>query len=124
LSKLDQLAHLLINRIQNAFPGLSLEEAFTRNTDGENCPISRYYISETFCEICHNAGFEAEFLGGYFSKWELDLLKDIGKEAIADKRLADVHKDFLTSLTYSDEEYPLYKGKYAGIGGVYKLRRA
>ena len=48
-----------------AFPGLNEEEAFARNTDGADCPISRCYPAREFIEMCSAAGFEAEFVGGY-----------------------------------------------------------
>jgi SAM-dependent methyltransferase len=107
--------------IQNAFPGLSLEDAFTRNTDGPECPIARCYAPQEFIEICGGAGFRAEYKGGYLSKFEVDLLKKTGLRALEDPRLSDEHKDFLRALKYDPNGFPLYDEKYAGIGGVYHL---
>lgn len=106
---------------QNAFPGLHLLEAFTRNTDGTECPISRCYKPEDFLNLCTVAGFRAEFKGGYLSTTELDSLKTLASQALEDRRLSDEHKIFLKSLNYDKDGYPLFRGKYAGIGGVYSL---
>jgi ubiquinone/menaquinone biosynthesis C-methylase UbiE len=105
------------------FAGLEIDEAFKRSTDGLDCPISRNYSGPDFVAMCERAGFEAEFLGGYLSSVEvtaLDLSKD---KAIAEPRLADEHRDFLRALTFDSEGHPMHRGKHAGIGGSYRLRR-
>jgi ubiquinone/menaquinone biosynthesis C-methylase UbiE len=109
--------------VENAFPGLDLLEAFRKNTDGENCPISRWYAPSEFLEICRGAGFDAVYEGGYFSRSELRALNRHRENCLSDERFADEHKDFMKNLTFDLRGYPQYKGKYAGIGGVYKLRR-
>ena len=107
--------------VQDAFPGLTLEQAFAKNTDGEDCPISNCYSPENFINICNRANFQAEFVGGYLSSNELNLLKELGARAVADERLGEEHKEFLQSLKYDEHGYPIYKDKHAGIGGVYRL---
>ncbi len=108
--------------LKTAFPGLSLTEAFSKNTDGEACPISRCYAPEMFIAMCKQAGFpRAEFVGGYLSRHELSLLKDLGRKAIEDHRLGTEHREFLRNITYDKKGYPMYQGKHAGIGGVYRL---
>jgi ubiquinone/menaquinone biosynthesis C-methylase UbiE len=107
--------------LQNAFPGLNLEEAFARNIDGVDCPIARCYIAEEFIELCRAANFRAEYLGGYLSNFELEILKRLKQQALADDRLENIHKVFLSNLINDKNGYPIYKGKYAGIGGVYRL---
>lgn len=109
--------------VQNAFPGFDLNDAFARSTDGEACPISRCYDSEDFKAICANAGFKAEFVGGYLSIFEIDLLKKSLNRALDDPRLPEEHKIFLKRLTYDTEGLPYFEDKYAGIGGVYNLQR-
>jgi ubiquinone/menaquinone biosynthesis C-methylase UbiE len=108
--------------VQNAFPDLTLLEAFARNTDGVECPISRCYKAEEFIGICEEAGFRTEFRGGYLSKVEINLLKNLGAQALEDSRLVEEHKSFLKALTYDQNGYPLFQGQYAGIGGVYLLK--
>ena len=109
--------------VQNAFPGLSLDEAFARNTDGVDCPIARCYAPEDFVVLCSAANFNAEYLGGYLSKFEVDFLKRLKDRASRDARLADIHKDFLNMLSRDADELPMFSGKYAGIGGVYLLKK-
>jgi SAM-dependent methyltransferase len=109
--------------LEDAFPGLSLEETFSRNTDGENCPIARYYTSDDFLKVCREVGFRGEYVGGYLSSHELRILEEVGETALGDERLADKHREFLQNLTYDKNGYPMYKGKHAGIGGVYRLSK-
>jgi len=105
--------------IQEAFSGLNAHEAFSKNTDGEECPISRYYTPEQFASICQAAGFESiGYKGGYVSESELKSLHKYGKIALEDESLSDEHKEFLRSLVFDSREMPLYLGKNAGIGGV------
>lgn len=108
--------------LQRNFQGLSVDEAFTRSTDSENCPIARSYKPEEFIAICEKVGFTCEFVGGYFSVAELTLLKKYHWRAIRDNRLAKRQRDFLQELVV-ENGYPFYRGKSAGIGGVYKLRK-
>ena len=109
--------------LDDAFPNMTLDEAFTKSTDGENCPISRNNRPEEYIARCNLAGFETEYLGGYFNKYELIWLKDFKEKALADERLAPEHRQFLSDLTYDENGYPLYQGKHAGVGGVYVLRK-
>ena len=108
--------------LKKAFSNLSLAEAFSKNTDGEACPISRCYAPEEFIAICKQAGFrQLEFVGAYLSLRELSLLKDLGRKAIEDNHLGTEHREFLRRITYDKNGYPMYQGRHAGIGGVYRL---
>jgi ubiquinone/menaquinone biosynthesis C-methylase UbiE len=108
--------------LEETFAGLTVEEAFRRNTDGPECPISRAYRGGDFLELCRRAGLTGDFVGGYFLKDELDWLRDHGAAALASPSLADEHKEFLAGLELDGRGYPRYRGKHAGIGGVYHLR--
>lgn len=110
--------------IENAFPGLSVDEAFSHNTDGERCPISRCYAPGQFVGMLQAAGFHAEFLGGYLSRHELTCLKDFGPTALADPRLAGEHREFMLRLRSDARGLPMYQDKHAGIGGVYSAVKA
>ncbi len=105
------------------YAGLSLDEAFSRTTDGEDCPIARSYGGEEFTAECELAGFETRYLGGYLSRLELDLFSEQGEAAVNDERLGAEHRDFIRSLSSDDDGYPLHGGMHAGIGGTYRLRR-
>lgn len=107
--------------LDGAYTGLSVDEAFERTTDGEDCPIARPYGSQAFVALCEQAGFRTSFLGGYFNRMELNWLARIGDAAIQDERLDIEHRDFLRTLSLGDDGYPTSHGKYAGIGGVYSI---
>jgi ubiquinone/menaquinone biosynthesis C-methylase UbiE len=109
--------------LQSLFAGLTADEAFARNTDGPECPVSRAFHSWEFCELARRAGFDIEFLGGYFADIELDLWRTSGTDALAEPQLSHEHKDFLRGLTEDEDGYPRFKGRYAGVGGVYTVRK-
>ena len=109
--------------VDGLFAGLSADEAFSRNTDGPECPISRAYRPSEFCALADEAGFEIEFLGGYFADVELDLWRTTGADALADPRLAGEDKYVLQLLADDEAGYPRFRGHYAGVGGVYAVRR-
>lgn len=116
------VAYVLMLR-DGAFEGLDIDEAFARSTDGPDCPIARNYEGPEFAALCETAGFKAEYLGGYLSRLELQALAEFREEAVADERLAPEHRDFLAALSFDSRGYPTDHGKYAGIGGTYRLRR-
>ena len=109
--------------VENAFPGLDVHEAFRRNTDGPECPISRSYPPAEFADLCEGAGFDVEFVGGYVSKNELRALEQSWAKAIADARLDGEHRDFLRALTFDLAGRPMFRGFHAGIGGTYRLHK-
>ena len=109
--------------VKGLFRGLTPEESFARNTDGPKCPISRAFRPAHFCRLAQDAGFEIEFLGGYFAGIELELWRTLGADAVRDPRLADEHRDFLVRVSDDVDGYPRFDGHYAGVGGVYAVRR-
>jgi SAM-dependent methyltransferase len=109
--------------LEGLFADLTADEAFARNTDGPDCPVSRAFRPSEFCELATRAGFEVEFLGGYFADIELDLWQTSGADALAEPLLGDEHKDFLRLLTDGADGYPCFDGRYAGVGGGYAVRR-
>ena len=109
--------------VEDAFTGLDVHEAFRRNTDGPECPISRSFPPAEWVALCEAAGFAAEFVGGYPSKNELRALEQSWARAITDPRLDAEHRDFLRALTFDFAGRPMYQGAHAGIGGTYHLRK-
>jgi ubiquinone/menaquinone biosynthesis C-methylase UbiE len=109
---------------EGSFAGMSVEEAFTRNTDGEACPIARCYRHAEFAALAAEAGFSAEYRGGYFAREELVWLKRHRDEALASPSLAEEHKAFLQALELDGNGYSRFEGHFAGIGGVHELRPA
>jgi len=113
-------AQLLVN---NAFPGLTADQSFAKSTDGPDCPISIAYRPATAVALCEKAGFSADFVGGYLNIVELQWLETYGQGARTDPRLADEHRKFVNALTFDDQGLPMSGGRYAGIGGVYRIRK-
>jgi ubiquinone/menaquinone biosynthesis C-methylase UbiE len=102
---------------------MAVEDVFQLTTDGEDCPIARCWRAEDFIALCEQAGFNAEFLGGYLSRHELDMLSRCLEQAISDPRLAAEHREFLDGLQFDERGLPMHRGLYAGIGGAYVLRK-
>ena len=53
--------------VEDAFPGLTVDEAFTRNTDGPECPISEAWEPDDVIAMCADSGFQTFFTGGYMA---------------------------------------------------------
>jgi SAM-dependent methyltransferase len=106
------------------YSDLSIEDAFTHCTDGPDCPISRCYRGDEFTALCSEVGFEVEYLGGYLSQVELTSVAESLREAREDARLGGEQREFLNSLTFDEDGYPMHAGLHAGIGGTYRLRRS
>ena len=106
---------------EGAFAGLTVEEAFARNTDGPRCPIARCYRAERFAALACEAGFTATYRGGYLSRDELGWLAQHRESALDSPALSEEHKQFLRELEDDADGLPMYRGYHAGIGGVYEL---
>jgi SAM-dependent methyltransferase len=109
--------------VDGTLAGLDVAEAFRRNTDGPECPISMAYTGGEFIAICERAGFQARFVGGYLARHELERLRTSWADAIVDDRLDTAHRAFLRELTYDVAGRPMHRGFHAGIGGSYRLRK-
>jgi SAM-dependent methyltransferase len=110
--------------LDNSFAGQSVEQAFGRSTDGEDCPVSVAYEADRFLRMLSENGLNGKFLGGYLSVFELECWRKYGLQAIDDSRLARHHRDFLAELEFDENGLPKWRGGYAGIGGVYEFKRA
>jgi SAM-dependent methyltransferase len=106
------------------WPGATAAEVFHKSTDGESCPIANCYRGPEFVALLEQAGFEARYLGGYLSQWELRAMVESWGFAIADERLAEEHRDFLRALRYDYSHRPMLGELHAGIGGTYRIRRS
>jgi ubiquinone/menaquinone biosynthesis C-methylase UbiE len=110
--------------VEEKFGDLTLDEAFAKNTDGAGCPESRCYRPSDFVALCEGTGFsDIHYAGGYLSETELRTLHHYGDKALASSTLDDEHKSFLKELQFDRRGLPRYRGKHAGIGGTYHLRK-
>ena len=110
--------------VKGNFSGMSVAEAFSKNTDGADCPVARCWRPEEFAAMCKSVGFACEYRGGYLSDTELNSLKKFRSQAIEDERLGAEHKEFLRELVFDGKGMPIYRGKYAGVSGVYHLHKS
>jgi len=113
-------AQLIVNQ---AFPGLTVDQAFTKSTDGPECPVSDAWAPQSVLDMIHNAGLEGTFRGGYISVMELQWLDKYGAAAQSDPRLASEHRQFAGEVALGESGIPMWRGKYAGIGGVYTIKK-
>jgi len=105
------------------WPGRTAAEVFHMTTDGEDCPIANCYRGPEFVALLEQAGFEARYLGGYLSQWELRAMQESWGFAIADERLPAEHAEFLRALRYDYNHRPMIGDLHAGIGGTYRIRK-
>ena len=113
-------AQLIVN---NAFPGLTVDQAFTKSTDGPECPVSDAWAPQRGLDLIKAAGLKGTFRGGYVNTMELDWLKKFRQGALKEPRLANEHREFIAELELDERGYPMWRGKYAGIGGVYTISK-
>lgn len=107
--------------IGGEFEGLNSEEAFSKTTDGLDCPMSRCYPPDQFVNMCQAAGFHCHFAGGYFTQTEINSMDRYLSEALNNKRLGDSYRRFLIALEFDEKGFPKFNGYYAGVSGIYKL---
>lgn len=107
--------------VRNEFPGMTVEQAFTGNTDGLDCPMSRCFPVDDFTAMCSEGGLECRYAGGYLTETEMISLGRYLKPALDDPRLGQTHKEFLRNLGFDRRGLPTFQGRYAGVSGVYHL---
>lgn len=107
--------------VENAYLDLTLEQAFARTTDGENCPIANVYRPAEFVALAAEAGFDAEFTGAAVSMHEAKILP-YRFDAIQDRRTPEPSRRFLLDLSIDHWGFPQYRGHAAGIDGCFLLK--
>lgn len=107
--------------VENLYNDLNILEAFSKTTDGVDCPISNVYKPEQFISIANEAGLKCQYLGAAISMWETSLYSNKRFEAIMNRNLPEEHRKFLLNLKMDDEGYPRYRDTYAGVDGCYLL---
>lgn len=98
-----------------------IREAFSRFTDGEECPIAHVYKPKEFIHLAECAGLSCEFLGAAISVREMANL-DMRWQAVMHPALEEEHRHFLTNLQINDRGLPLFNDIIAGHDGCYRLQ--
>jgi SAM-dependent methyltransferase len=109
--------------VEGMLQELDLRAAFSKTTDGTDCPISRVYRPDEFIALCREARLDAEWSGAAISMHEAGLFAR-RYEAIMDPRLNAESRRFLLQLELDHFGFPRYHGHYAGVDGCYRLRVA
>jgi len=107
--------------VKGLYSDLPIREAFSRFTDGEECPIAHVYKPEEFIHLAECAGLTCEFLGAAISVREMTDL-DMRWLAVMHPALEDEHRHFLINLRFNDRGLPLFKDMIAGHDGCYRLQ--
>lgn len=108
--------------IQGKYRDLDVRTAFSKCTDGEECPISNVYRPEEFLTLAKNAGLDGTFVGAAISMSEASLVRT-RYDAICDRRMREESRRFLLELEFDKFGFPLYRGTYAGCDGCYRFTR-
>ena len=105
---------------EGLYAGLDIRSAFALTTDGPNCPISRAYLPEEFCQLAAECGFHCRFLGAAVSLIEMGMLP-LRFEAAQRLELPAEHRKFLLALTLDARGFPRFNDHYAGVDGCFEL---
>ena len=110
-------------QIENGlYSDLPARVAFTRTTDGEDCPVNAVWQPDEMMALGRDAGFEPEFLGAAISLWELHVLPR-RHIACLSQSLVPESRAFLMNLRLDSQGIPWYGRQRAGVDGCYRLRR-
>jgi SAM-dependent methyltransferase len=111
-------------QIENGlYSDLPPEVAFTRTTDGEDCPVNAIWRPEEMLALGRDAGFDPEFLGAAVSLWELHLLPR-RHIACLQPALPRESRTFLMGLRIDAQGHPWHGEHRAGIDGCFRLVRS
>ena len=114
------VAHILRYR-DNSIPAeLPIRDAFTRSTDGPDCPIANCYTVEEFSSIAAASGLKTRLIGAACALSEIQLAREELQNALANPKLEAPHREFLQGLTF-DGETPLHNGVPAGIDLILEM---
>lgn len=108
--------------VKKLYRDIPIREAFSRFTDGEECPISVVYKPEEFAALASDAGFDCTFLGAAMAVRELAIFGGSRCSAIMHPDLEEEHRKFLHELRLDERGIPIHAGTLAGLDGCYSLR--
>ena len=104
------------------YSDLPTRVAFTRTTDGEDCPVNAIWRPSEMLGLGRETGFAAEFLGAAVSLWELHLLP---RRFIAclHPALPTESRALLMGLRLDAQGHPWHGGHRAGVDGCFRFHR-
>ena len=108
--------------VNNQLTAQSPEEAFSATAD-LGAPIAHCVRPEDVKGWIGEIPFEVEFSGGFFVPGEADQWVEKRQRAIKDARVTGHQRQFIEMLECHESGLPFYKGKPAGLGAVYVLRK-
>jgi SAM-dependent methyltransferase len=118
--------HLYVTHIlplkDRRYASLRKEDAFTRSTDGFDCPISRNWSINEFLNLGVKSGFKAKHLGNAVSLHEMSLLPQ-RFIPLMDPEFDKESQDFLQKITIDERGVPYVNGLAAGIDGCFEWRK-
>jgi len=115
------VAFVLRFHLQRFAPDTPLDDAFRASTDGPECPVARCFSPAEFIAEVESTGLQARLVGVAPALWELHQLAQYRLLACMDERLEREHREFLLSLTWDGNGYPMFNGSIAGIDAVFEL---
>jgi SAM-dependent methyltransferase len=104
------------------YTDLPTQAAFTRTTDGEDCPVNAVWRPAEMLALGVETGFVPEFLGAAVSLWELHVLS---RRFIAclHPALPAESRAFLMGLRLDGQGHPWHGEHRAGVDGCFRFRR-
>lgn len=115
------VAYILRLRDKTIPADLPIDQAFTRSTDGPECPIANCYTAESFAREAASAGLACRTVGVACSLFEMQQCQQSRYQACMDQALERGHREFLLALTFDERGTPVYQGLPAGIDLVLEL---
>ena len=110
----------VVRILQGMYAHLPIRDAFSRFTDGEECPLANVYTASEFAAVAAAGGFDCEYLGAALAVAELADWP-LRCDAIANPALEPEHRRWLLSLETDHRGLPTYGGTLAGHDGCFRL---
>tara|TARA_B100000989_G_scaffold298935_1_gene291189 strand:+ start:872 stop:1816 length:945 start_codon:yes stop_codon:yes gene_type:complete len=107
---------------KKVFTDLTLDELFSKTTDGFDCPISKCYQPEEFINICKKNRFKGKLIGVSISLFEMSKIP-LMWEAQKSKFLESNSIEFLKNIEFDKRGIPYYKKVVAGVNSYFELTK-
>lgn len=103
---------------------LPIRDAFTRSTDGPDCPIANCYAPQEFAEEAGAVGLQCRTVGAACSLFEMQQAQQFLYQACMEQKLERLHREFLLGLTFDHRRVPHHGSIPAGVDLVLELSKA